>query len=64
MTKRLNTEQAAAYLQLSKHTLNTLRSRGKSPKYIKRGGRVFYTEEALDEWDESVSEVRTSTAMG
>lgn len=62
MNKRLNTQQAAAYSDLSPHTLNTMRSRGDGPRYVKRGGRVFYTKEDLDDWDEANSILRTSTS--
>ncbi|MDD3236672.1 MAG: helix-turn-helix domain-containing protein [Candidatus Gastranaerophilales bacterium] len=47
---RMDTENAARYLGLSKKTLAQHRSDGgKGPPYIKRG-RVFYFKDDLDAW--------------
>jgi hypothetical protein len=46
---RMNVENAAAYIGLSKKTLAMYRWRGTGPKFVKRG-RVFYYRKDLDEW--------------
>lgn len=35
----------------SVRTLANWRSQGKGPKYIRRGGKILYPENLLDEWD-------------
>jgi hypothetical protein len=44
------TKAAAIKLNISEATLNTWRSRGRGPKYVKIGGKVFYRDEDLDEF--------------
>jgi hypothetical protein len=44
------TKAAAVKLNTSEATLNTWRSRGRGPKYVKIGGKVFYRDEDLDEF--------------
>lgn len=46
---RVNTVQAARYLGLRPRTLESLRSRGRGPKYAKLG-RIFYFVDDLDKW--------------
>ena len=46
---RLDTENAAIYLGLSKKTLAMMRCNGTGPKYIK-SGKVFYYKEDLNSW--------------
>lgn len=46
----LDTKEAAQRIRLSEKTLITWRSRGRGPKYLKVGGKVFYTEAHLDEF--------------
>jgi hypothetical protein len=46
---RLDTENAAIYLGLTKKTLAMMRTAGKGPKFVKRG-RVFYYKDDLDSW--------------
>lgn len=46
---RMDVENAAVYIGLSKKTLAMYRWRGIGPKFIKRG-RIFYYREDLDEW--------------
>ena len=47
----LDVADAAAYLRLSVHTLNTYRSRHTGPSYHKAGGRrVLYHVADLDAW--------------
>jgi excisionase family DNA binding protein len=51
----LTIEQAAGYLGISKHTLNSYRwddEKG-GPAYIKMGGKVAYRIEDLDSWVEA-----------
>jgi hypothetical protein len=44
------TKAAAVKLNTSEATLNTWRSRGRGPKYVKIGGKVFYRDEDLDDF--------------
>jgi excisionase family DNA binding protein len=46
----LTTDQAAAYLGLSPTTLETLRTRGGGPPFVKLGRRVVYRSEDLAHW--------------
>ena len=46
---RMDTENAARYLDLSKKTLAMKRSQGTGPVYIKRG-KIFYYKDDLDKW--------------
>jgi predicted DNA-binding transcriptional regulator AlpA len=46
---RLDAKNASTYLGLSVKTLAMMRSKGNSPKFIKRG-RIFYFRNDLDEW--------------
>ena len=46
---RMDSENASAYIGLSKKTLAMYRWRGVGPKFVKRG-KVFYYKNDLDEW--------------
>lgn len=46
----MTTDQVAEYVGLSRHTLNTWRSTGKGPHYIKVGGLVRYSRSQVDYW--------------
>ena len=47
----LTVEDAAAHLQISKHTLNRWRVTGEGPPFIKYGPRLIrYLVTALDAW--------------
>lgn len=46
----LRAPQAAAYLGLSIHTLNGLRSAGNGPAFIREGRAVLYDIRDLDAW--------------
>jgi len=52
----LTTEQAAEYLKLSVHTLNSYRSRKydahRCPPFRKVGGRILYPKAEVDAWVE------------
>jgi excisionase family DNA binding protein len=47
---RLSTEQVAAYLGLSKSTLDKFRIFGGGPIYAKLGRRVTYSRADIDQW--------------
>jgi excisionase family DNA binding protein len=53
MQKALNTSEAAAYLGLSRGTLEVWRSLGKGPRYRKFGRRVLYELKDLDDYSAS-----------
>lgn len=59
---RIDVENAAKYLGVSKKSLDTWRCKGISPKFIKKGKRVFYYKQDLDEFLNS-EERFTSTAQ-
>jgi predicted DNA-binding transcriptional regulator AlpA len=57
----LTTEQAAAFLGTSKHSLQMLRTRGDGPQFLKLGPRkVAYLQKDLEAWAEAGR--RTSTS--
>jgi phage/plasmid primase-like uncharacterized protein len=58
---RMTPANAALYLGLTVKTLATMRCKGTSPKFIKRG-RIFYFKEDLDKWLEQADRC-TSTAQ-
>jgi hypothetical protein len=52
--KGKNTAEAAAYLGISKSTLEHYReTKGKGPRYSQNGRIIRYDDPDLDEWDES-----------
>lgn len=53
MQKALSTPEAAAYLGLSRGTLEVWRSLGKGPRYRKFGRRVLYELKDLDDYSTS-----------
>lgn len=50
MTKNIRVKQAAAYLGLSKSTMDKLRHFGGGPRYFKLGRSVIYDIADLDAW--------------
>ncbi len=46
----LTVSEAANYARTPEATLNTLRTRGGGPVFLKRGRRVLYRRADLDEW--------------
>ena len=65
----LETAAAAEILGLSPRTLRNWRVSGKGPRYSKRGARVFYAVEDLEEYDRgcrrlSTSDLPASTGRG
>ena len=51
----LNTARAAHYLDLSRRTLEKMRTEGRGPKYRKHGRYVRYHIDDLDAWSLSRS---------
>ena len=62
MKDRLPGKKAAYYLGVKNGTLAQWRMSGKSPAYIKVGGKVFYYKSTLDEWLQS--RIRNNTKDG
>jgi excisionase family DNA binding protein len=56
----LNTPEAAAYLRLSRRTLEKMRSIGGGPRYRKHGRYVRYHIDDLDKWSTSRTQSSTS----
>lgn len=54
MTQLLDTSDLAARYngRVSEKTITNWRYTGCGPTYIKIGGRVFYTIEAIEQWEE------------
>ena len=44
------TKEAADYIRRHPVTLRRMRIDGSGPKFIKRGGRIYYRTEDLDAW--------------
>ena len=57
---RLSVEQTAAYLGLSKSTLDKLRVFGGGPAYAKLGRRVTYSQQDIDRWVAGKQRLSTS----
>jgi predicted DNA-binding transcriptional regulator AlpA len=49
-SKKLNTEEAAAFLGVKPCTLEVWRCKKKGPKYAKLGSRVMYDQQELENW--------------
>ena len=60
---RVNTRGAAAYVGVSKSTLDKLRVHGGGPTYLKVGRKVLYETGHLDEWLTSLCRASTSEAI-
>ncbi|MFG1204407.1 helix-turn-helix domain-containing protein [Xanthobacter aminoxidans] len=58
----MSDREAAAFLKMSPVTLNTWRCRGRGPKYVKLGGRVFYRPDDLEAFIRSSVVDPTATA--
>lgn len=50
MNKLYDTKEAANYLKVSTGTLENWRTQGEGPKFKKPKGKVYYTQQDLDEW--------------
>ena len=57
---RMNVKDAAQYLGVHFTTLNTWRSEGGGPRYMKLGTRVVYDSADLDRWMEQRKQSSTS----
>lgn len=60
LKETFSTEEAGEFLHLSPKTLETMRSRGGGPPYVKFGRRVIYRRKDLEEW--LAERVRHSTS--
>ncbi|OGR34278.1 MAG: hypothetical protein A2051_11235 [Desulfovibrionales bacterium GWA2_65_9] len=61
MTKKLNTHEAAAFLNLSAGTLEVWRCTGRGPKYAKLGKRVVYDVADLESYVSDRKVITTDT---
>lgn len=59
-SKFMNEKRAAAYLGLSRKTLEKWRNQGKGPPYKKFGRNVMYSLYELDGWAEAQTRHSTS----
>jgi len=59
----LTTEQAAAYLGMSRHTLHRWRWSGDGPRYRKFGRSVRYARADLDRYIEEAARDHTSAGV-
>ena len=59
-----NVEEAAAFLRLTRSTLDHYRCEGKGPVYRKHGARVFYTRASLIDWSRRRQFTSTSSRVG
>ena len=50
---RMKGADAAKYIGLSQSTLDTMRSKGRGPRYLRIGGRVYYRKDDLDAYIEA-----------
>ncbi|WP_291208765.1 helix-turn-helix domain-containing protein [Hyphomonas sp.] len=60
----LNVQEAAAFLRLTRSTLDHYRCEGKGPNYRKHGTRVFYTRASLIDWSGRREFSSTSSRAG
>jgi excisionase family DNA binding protein len=58
--KRLNAQEAADYVGVSKGMLDKLRTAGDGPRFIKLGRKVLYDTDDLDRWIESKKQASTA----
>ena len=65
-SKKLNTQEAAAYLGVKPCTLELWRYRKKGPRYFKLGSRVMYDLAELEAWfaTRGVHTVDTAPQLG
>ena len=59
----LDTREAAEYTGLSPKTLETMRSRGGGPTFVKLGKRVVYLIADIDHWLTNNRRANTAFAM-
>lgn len=64
VAERLRVTDAAKYLGLSVSTLDTMRSKGRGPRYLRIGSRIYYRRGDLDAYVEAgVVETTDSRAI-
>ncbi len=59
----LTTKEAAAFLRLTRSTLDHYRCVGRGPDYRKHGVRVFYTRASLIAWSQRHAYASTSSRL-
>jgi hypothetical protein len=57
---RLTVRETAAYVRLAAGTLNSWRSAGRGPRFIKLGRKILYDTVDLDQWINSHKQTSTS----
>jgi hypothetical protein len=57
----LRPAEASAYLRVAERTLANWRTKGEGPRFLKLGGRVFYSTEELDRWKQARTYSSTSS---
>ena len=50
MAEYMTQREAAAYLRVAPSTLQSKRSKGEGPRFVKAGGRVLYLKADLESW--------------
>jgi len=55
-TPFLNTDQAAAYLHMSRRLLQNLRAKGEGPKFRRHSRFVYYHIDDIIAWSQSVAD--------
>ncbi len=60
--ENMSVPEAAAYLRLSKSSLDRWRLTGEGPKFVKAGSRIIYRRAELDGWLENRTCRSTSEA--
>ncbi len=58
-TTNMTPDEAAARLRASTVTLQRWRTQGTGPKYIKRGGRIFYRPEDIETYERDCERSQT-----
>lgn len=60
---RLTEAELATYWGVSRYSLQKWRYNGRGPMYIKIGGRIIYTKEAILQYEENRMFISTSTRV-
>lgn len=64
MSAKLNTQEAANYLGLSKSKMDKMRGTGGGPKYYKFDARIVYDVADLEAWALERTRLKTDGAYG
>ncbi len=59
----MKTAEAAKSIGISTATLNSMRTQGNGPEYIKLGHAVWYEPEAIKKWVEGLRRTQTAQKM-